>query len=74
MFTQEDWEDEDDESADPQKQLENKLLSDLLSQFAPAADYGFDTVDEEEDDPDAANDPINQIELQVSVLRSTDIS
>ena len=66
LTTQEDWEDEDDES-DPQKQLENKLLSDLLSQFAPAADYGFDTVDDEDDDPDAANDPINQIELQVSV-------
>ena len=42
-------------------------MSDLLSQFAPAADYGFDTVDDEDDDPDAANDPINQIELQVSV-------
>ena len=59
------WEDEDDDSADPTKQLENKLLSDLLSQFAPAAEYGFDAVADEEEDPDALNDPVNQIELQV---------
>jgi hypothetical protein len=46
--------------------LQGQTLSSLLSQFAPASDYpGYDTVDDDdEDDPDAVNDPIYQVNLQ----------
>ncbi len=65
MLKDGEWEDED---AEDQGGDGAQLLSELLQQFAPAEDYGFG--DEEEDDPDAAKDPINQIELQVSAQRS----
>ena len=58
------WEDVDDDDDNQQ----GVLVSDILNQFAPASDFpGFETGDDDvdEDDPDAFNDPVYQIDLQV---------
>lgn len=59
---EDEWADEDDDES------AGTLLSDLMGSFAPASDFpGFEMGDDdiEEDDPDAFNDPIYQIDLQV---------
>lgn len=56
------WDDTEESEMNGQQ-----TLSGLLEQFAPASDYsGCDLIDDEdvEDDPDALNDPIYQIDLQ----------
>ena len=69
MFLQEEWEDDDaDETAD--FAAPDASLADVMSNFAPASDFGgfgdYVDDDDEEDDPDALQDPLYHIQLQVS--------
>ncbi|KAL4226818.1 Importin 9 [Mactra antiquata] len=58
---EEGWEDEEDDTGDVQ--LSGQTLSSLLDEFTNEFSAFTDEVEDEEDDPDALNDPVNQIEL-----------
>lgn len=64
-FQDEGWED-DEEDAAGDVQLSGQTLSSLLDEFTNEFSAFTDDTEEEEDDPDALNDPVNQIELLVS--------
>ena len=63
MFKDEEWEDEDEEGLEAE--LSGQTLSSLLDQVQGEFQMLADEVEDEEDDPDAIADPVNQINLQV---------
>lgn len=58
------WEDEDEECGGD-LHLSGQTLSSLLDDVGNEFSALIDEAEEEEDDPDALSDPVNQIDLQV---------
>ncbi|XP_013378679.1 importin-9 isoform X1 [Lingula anatina] len=63
----EEWEDDDEDEETSAGEMGGETLASLLDHFAPSSDFpGFEDAEgeEEEEDPDALADPVNQIDLQ----------
>ena len=58
------WEDEEEDAGEVQ--LSGQTLSSLLEEFYNEFTTLHDDIEDEEDDPDALADPVNQINLQVN--------
>ncbi|XP_060587837.1 importin-9-like [Ruditapes philippinarum] len=57
------WEDDDDDDCGD-LQLSGQTLSSLLDDFSNEFSTLIDDAEDEEDDPDALSDPVNQLDLQ----------
>ena len=58
------WEDEEEDAGEVQ--LSGQTLSSLIEEFCNEFTTLHDDIEDEEDDPDALADPVNQINLQVN--------
>lgn len=64
VFQDDGWEDDDDVG---DAQLSGQTLSSLLEEFCNEFTTLTDDIEDEEDDPDALSDPVNQVNLQVGM-------